>query len=1770
MPDAPNRDWGLDMTVANAAQIAAEAGGPVNDTYNGTLYFTATIEYHTLSNGNGLNGFAAFHLFRDNNTTEGLGIGDAWGETNWGCFNVIGGTDFVAGGGPFPLAIGAPEPITFRIDYVAGGNDTLTVNFRGSQNVRTGNFSFDAIRARAGNNVASFSNMSLSADVIADVDTDGDGHSDFQELAAGTDPNSSASKPSRYLQKFNTFADGANFFQDGSKLESNNGIGSVQNGALRLTEAGNNGAVSVLRLPPLYNSSQGWTASFDVRIRNNANTGNPADGVGFSYGALPAAGFPNPAEEGWPGIDNHVSYELDSYDDNGVERGVNIAEQQGGNAQGDLGFVNGTILEPGTEVAGTVLCSWRPDPSRPGESLVSFSTTGLVTDAAFANLEALLDGSNAHTFSLAARTGGLNQGLRIDNLSIVAGSNPDTDADNLPDAWEYGQIGNLVQTGTSNPDGDGFDNFNELANGTSPVSADSDGDGLSDSEEVNVHNTPPNVADPDLDTIADGEEVTAGTDGFVTNPFSADTDGDGYSDSQEIDDGSDPTNPASIPTPGLVLYYPFDVQNGTVVENAGSGGTTGAILGGGTYTTGQSAAFGTAFLGNRTGGNEARVETGLTATQLGLLAEYTAMAWVRWDGSSGDQDQMVFGQVGGNPQLHHGLRLNGGGTDDVHFGHWGNDVDNAGSVTQGVWVHLAWSWDGLQGRTYVNGVEAPNFDGDIEGPLSAAAVGKIVAIAYSDLGGSFNGAVDEVKIFAGVLNAAAIVAEMVPPGPPVAGDDVVTMHHNGKVRIEVLANDFGGTVPASVQVITPPSHGTATASADGSILYSHGSGTPPGDTFRYRVNGPQAGDFSEADVLVTFASAARIASGYADLPTNPPPTTLAVANAFPGIGFNTPHDLAILPGTRALIVTEADGRIQVIEDTLAPAKTLFLDITNRVFNDGNEQAMKGVAVHPQWPAQPYIFVTYNINVEDGLNSGVRLMRFTTTTSPPYTANPASEIVLIEQDCDNNGFVVHTIGTPEFGADGYLYVGFGDESESQVDDQNNSQHIDRNVWSGVIRIDVDKKPGNLDPNPDPSAVDPETGALPPGQLTGGDLKVTRLAGGGATSGPAHYKIPIDNPFVHSTLGGPWNGSFNGRTYTAGGAPGQVLGAVRNEFYNVGTRNPWQIYPIDDNADNIVDVVAVGDVGNGALEEITFAQAGANLGWGWLEGNQGGVRAGQTLNNANQGAATLKAPDWQYPHGGGSFSGNSVTCGFLYRGSAHPQLTGKLIAADFSSGNIWSIERTAGAPVIERIAGENSITALCFDPTTEGILFADRDGGIRRLVTGSDSGDFPPTLSSTGFFADLSDLSPNPGAVAYDVNLRFWSDNADKSRWFLIKNTTDEVGFSPTGNWTFPSGMIWVKHFDFELTPGNPATKRRLETRFLVKNDLGAYGVTYRWNHILDGQPQTEAFLVGPAGADLVLPVDHDANPVTPATNQTWRFPARSECMTCHNEPSGRALSFNTRQLNRDGSLAGTSGNFLTLLASAAYLDQDPGPPSALQRHIRPDETAYSLEARVRSWLDVNCAYCHLGAGSTAPPSWDGRLHRTLDQTNLINGFTLEAPLDPADRLIVPGQVDDSIIRHRMAGTGGYTRMPPLATSVVDAEAVQLIEDYINSEASDIVSYDDFRQDHFGGLVSAEGARGFDADGDGQTNEWEWLTNTDPKNNSDRWTPTLTPGPTGVTVSFPGLGNRSVTVWRSTALTTWEKWNVDLNDGIPLNPATDPQFLDDSGDPKAFFRFGIEER
>ena len=107
----------------------------------------------------------------------------------------------------------------------------------------------------------------------------------------------------------------------------------------------------------------------------------------------------------------------------------------------------------------------------------------------------------------------------------------------------------------ADPDNDGLTNEEESTARTDPNTADTDGDGLSDGQEVLTHKTNPRRFDTDGDGLTDTDEVSRGT-----NPNAADSDADGLSDGDEVNTWkSDPKKPD---TDGDGFTDGEEVQNG--------------------------------------------------------------------------------------------------------------------------------------------------------------------------------------------------------------------------------------------------------------------------------------------------------------------------------------------------------------------------------------------------------------------------------------------------------------------------------------------------------------------------------------------------------------------------------------------------------------------------------------------------------------------------------------------------------------------------------------------------------------------------------------------------------------------------------------------------------------------------------------------------------------------------------------------------------------------------------------------------------------------------------------------------------------------------------------------------------------------------------------------------------------------------------------------------------------------------------------------------------
>ncbi len=322
----------------------------------------------------------------------------------------------------------------------------------------------------------------------------------------------------------------------------------------------------------------------------------------------------------------------------------------------------------------------------------------------------------------------------------------------------------------------------------------------------------------------------------------------------------------------------------------------------------------------------------------------------------------------------------------------------------------------------------------------------------------------------------------------------------------------------------------------------------------------------------------------------------------------------------------------------------------------------------------------------------------------------------------------------------------------------------------------------------------------------------------------------------------------------------------------------------------------------------------------------------------------------------------------------------------------------------------------------------------LMPENENGAVPKLLSQTGAFKNVRDLEPAASLIPYDLNVAFWSDGASKSRWVAVPSNGQKIGFAPAGEWTFPNGTVFVKHFELATDETQPASRRRLETRLLVRNSTGSvYGVTYKWR--ADG---SDADLLATNLTEAIL-----IKTATGVRTQTWYYPSRQDCRVCHSDVAGGVLGVKTRQLNRDFAYPGgvtdnelRAWNHIGLFAPAI----DEAGVAALPRLARADDLSRSLDDRARSYLDANCAHCHRPGGTVG--RFDARYDTPAAQRQIINGSVVFIEGLDQPRVVAPNDIWRSIAYLRVSTLEGM-KMPPLARNEIDQNGVALLRQWIES-------------------------------------------------------------------------------------------------------------------------------
>jgi hypothetical protein len=300
--------------------------------------------------------------------------------------------------------------------------------------------------------------------------------------------------------------------------------------------------------------------------------------------------------------------------------------------------------------------------------------------------------------------------------------------------------------------------------------------------------------------------------------------------------------------------------------------------------------------------------------------------------------------------------------------------------------------------------------------------------------------------------------------------------------------------------------------------------------------------------------------------------------------------------------------------------------------------------------------------------------------------------------------------------------------------------------------------------------------------------------------------------------------------------------------------------------------------------------------------------------------------------------------------------------------------------------------------------------------------PVALSCTGLYSNWGQLTLAPDVQAYTPGATMWADGADSSRWIWLPPGTTIDTTQPDG-WSFPVGTkIWQ---EFRLLG------RRVETRFLWKEAAGQwFRATFAWTADQSAAPS------------LVLGLPN-------ARGLPYEIPPVSACEHCHDGARDFVLGFEALSL----ALPQAAGLTLQALKQQQRLSN---PPPA--RPVVPGDPTMSW---VLAYLHANCGTsCHNRGPNAAAGTIGLYLKLVVDATGSLpttpqatdtwlTSYKVPSTLVPygldagAFLRIAPGDVSHSSLIWTVSRRDGVAQMPPLATHLVDADAVQRLSLWIGT-------------------------------------------------------------------------------------------------------------------------------
>lgn len=326
---------------------------------------------------------------------------------------------------------------------------------------------------------------------------------------------------------------------------------------------------------------------------------------------------------------------------------------------------------------------------------------------------------------------------------------------------------------------------------------------------------------------------------------------------------------------------------------------------------------------------------------------------------------------------------------------------------------------------------------------------------------------------------------------------------------------------------------------------------------------------------------------------------------------------------------------------------------------------------------------------------------------------------------------------------------------------------------------------------------------------------------------------------------------------------------------------------------------------------------------------------------------------------------------------------------------------------------------------------------------------PKLSDYKFFTgDMKEQLPALGLIPFAPASALFSDYAHKKRFVWMPSGLKATFNGNDKSLELPVGAAIIKTFYYDnvqnVTP--VGATRIIETRVMIRKSSGWIFADYVWN-----AQQTEAFLDNLGSFTEVTWLE---NGVSKTAN--YRIPSEEQCIVCHKkkelingveETIYTPIGIKPQNLNYNYNYGSSTKNQLTKWIEEGYLVNNFTMPSLGSSTIDYTDTSKSLDLRIRSYFDINCAHCHQDGRHCDYRPMRFAFHQTENnRTNMGVCVSTEdmQDFDPAlGKIVTPGNINRSMMYFRLNTTDETYRMPLHGRTVIHEEGIQLIEQWINS-------------------------------------------------------------------------------------------------------------------------------